>query len=104
MFVSVKERTRIIGIQKSLGAKRIFILLEFIFEAVILSVIGGLAGLVLIFAGTLVFNYVSDMSVVLTLGNILLGLTISGVIGFLAGMLPASAAARLDPVVAINAL
>ena len=104
MFVSVKERTRFIGIQKSLGAKRIFILLEFIFEAVMLSIIGGVAGLILIFAGTLIFNYISDMTVLLTPGNILLGITISGVIGFLAGLLPASTAARLDPVVAINSL
>lgn len=104
MFVSVRERTRIIGIQKSLGAKRFYILMEFIFEAVILSVIGGLAGLFLIFAGTLVINSVSDLTVTLTLANIFLGLAISGVIGFLAGILPAASAARLDPVVAMNAV
>lgn len=104
MFVSVKERTRIIGIQKSLGAKRFFILLEFIFEAIILSVIGGLVGLFLIFAGTLIFNFLSDMSISLTLGNIVLGLMISSVIGFLAGLMPARTASRLDPVVAMNAV
>lgn len=104
MFVSVKERTRIIGIQKSLGAKRFFILLEFIFEAIVLSVIGGMVGLFLIFAGTLIFNYLSDMSISLTLANIILGLMISSVIGFLAGLLPARTAARLDPVVAMNSV
>jgi len=104
MFVSVKERTRIIGIQKSLGAKKIFILAEYIFEAVVLSLIGGTIGLMLIFAGTLVFSFLSGMSIVLTAGNIITGLLISTVIGFLAGLLPARTAARLDPVVAINSL
>lgn len=104
MFVSVKERTKIIGIQKSLGAKRFFILLEFVFEAVILSLIGGLTGLLLVFAGTLGFNYVSDMSLRLTLENILTGIFISSVIGFIAGLIPARSAARLDPVVAMNSV
>ncbi len=104
MFVSVKERTRIIGIQKSLGAKRFFILLEFIFESIVLSVIGGAIGLLLIFAGTLIFSYLSEMTIALTSANIVLGLLISTVIGFLAGLLPARSAARLDPVTAINAL
>jgi len=104
MFVSVKERTRIIGIQKSLGAKRFFILVEYIFEAIVLSLIGGIIGLFLIFTGTLIFNYVSGMSIVLTVGNIIMGLLISSVIGFIAGFMPALTAARLDPVVAINSL
>jgi putative ABC transport system permease protein len=104
MFVSVKERTRIIGIQKSLGAKKFFILLEYIFEAIVLSLIGGIIGLLLIFAGTLIFSYISGMTILLTTGNIVMGLLISSVIGFMAGLLPARAAARLDPVVAINSL
>lgn len=104
MFVSVKERTKIIGIQKSLGAKKFFILLEFIFEAIVLSLIGGAIGLLLIFAGTLIFSYISGMTILLTAANIVLGLLISSVIGFLAGLLPARTAARLDPVVAINSL
>lgn len=104
MFVSVKERTRIIGIQKSLGAKKFFILLEFIFEAIILSIIGGIVGLILIFTGTLILSYLSDLSITLTIGNIVLGLVISSVIGFLAGLVPARTASRLDPVVAINAV
>lgn len=104
MFVSVKERTRIIGIQKSLGAKRFFILMEYIFEAVVLSLTGGVIGLMLIFAGTLIFSYVSGMTILLTVGNIVMGLLISTVIGFLAGLLPARTAARMDPVAAINSL
>ena len=104
MFVSVKERTKIIGIQKSLGAKRYFILLQFIFEAIVLSVIGGVFGLLLIFIGTLIVSYVSEFTIILTLGNIITGLMISSVIGFIAGFMPARAAARLDPVTAMNSV
>jgi putative ABC transport system permease protein len=104
MFVSVKERTKIIGIQKSLGAKRYFILLQFIFEAIVLSIIGGILGLILIFIGTIIVRYVSEFEIVLTLGNIITGLMISSVIGFIAGFMPARSAARLDPVAAINSI
>ena len=104
MFVSVKERTKIIGIQKSLGAKKYFILLQFIFEAVVLSIIGGILGLFLIFVGTIVVRYVSEFEIILTIGNIIKGLMISSVIGFIAGFMPARAAAKLDPVIAINSI
>lgn len=104
MFVSVKERTKIIGIQKAIGAKRYFILLQFIFEAVVLSLLGGIIGLILIFIGTLIFSYVADMTIALTVANIILGLTISGVIGVLAGFIPALSASRLDPVEAMNSV
>jgi putative ABC transport system permease protein len=104
MFVSVKERTKIIGIQKAIGAKKYFILLQFIFEAVVLSLLGGIIGLFLIFIGTLIFSYVADMSIALTMSNIILGLTISGVIGVMAGFIPALSAARLDPVNAMNSV
>lgn len=104
MFVSVKERTKIIGIQKSLGAKNYFILLEFIFEAVVLSVIGGITGLVLIFAGTHIVSYASTFSIQLTAENIIKGLLISIIIGFLSGLMPARAASRLNPVEAMNAV
>jgi len=104
MFVSVKERTKIIGIQKSLGAKRYFILLQFIFEAIVLSVIGGIIGLLLVFIGTIIVRYVSEFTIILTVGNIITGLMISSVIGFIAGLLPARSASRLDPVVAMNSV
>jgi len=104
MFVSVKERTKIIGIQKAIGAKKYFILLQFIFEAVVLSLVGGVIGLILIFIGTLIFSYVADMAIALSMANIILGLTISGVIGILAGFIPALSASRLDPVEAMNAV
>jgi putative ABC transport system permease protein len=104
MFVSVKERTKIIGIQKSLGAKRYFILFEFIFEAVVLSLIGGIVGLLLIFIGTQIVTYTTEFTIVLTVGNIIKGLLISSIIGFIAGLMPARSAARLDPVAAINSI
>jgi len=104
MFVSVKERTKIIGIQKSLGAKRYFILFEFIFEAVVLSLIGGIVGLLLIFIGTQIVTYTTEFTIVLTVGNIIKGPLISSIIGFIAGLMPARSAARLDPVAAINSI
>ena len=61
-------------------------------------------GLILIFIGTLIFSYVSSMTISLTISNIILGLTISGVIGVLAGFIPALSASRLDPVDAMNSV
>ena len=71
MFVSVRERTNIIGIQKALGAKRFFILQQFLVESVLLSVIGGLLGVLMIFIGTLVINYLYDLNIYLTTANII---------------------------------
>ena len=102
MFVSVRERTKIIGIQKSLGAKNYFIMLEFLFESVVLSVMGGLIGLMIVYAGAFFVSHVSSFHVALTLGNIFTGIFISAVIGVAAGMLPARKASSLDPVEAIN--
>lgn len=101
MFVSVKERTSIIGLQKSLGAKNYFILFQFLFESVFLSLIGGLAGLFLVWLLTLA--PFGSLQVVLSLKNIILGLGVSSTIGLVAGIVPAAMAARLDPVIAIRA-
>ena len=105
MFVSVKERTNQIGIQKALGAKRSFILSQFLFEAVILALSGGIIGLLLVFGLTSLATYLEllgTFKITLTAGNILLGLTISASIGVISGFAPANSAARMDPVNAIN--
>ncbi len=102
MFVSVVERTNQIGIQKSIGAKRFFILSQFLFEAVFLSLIGGIIGLLLIFIITTIVSILLDFSLTLTLGNVILGLSVSLVIGILAGIIPAVSASKLDPVEAIR--
>ncbi len=102
MFVSVKERTNIIGIQKSLGAKRKFILFQFLFEAIMLSLIGGVIGLLLIFIGSLIATSKIELEISLTIGNIILGLFISIVIGIVSGIFPSYKAAKLNPVEAIN--
>ena len=103
MFVSVKERTSIIGIQKSLGAKNYFILFEFLFESIILCLFGGALGLFIVYMGTVVVSSMLDMDLVLTQGNILLGLFVSAIIGLVSGFIPAYSASRLDPVEAIRA-
>jgi putative ABC transport system permease protein len=102
MFVSVRERTNQIGIQKALGAKKFFILQQFLTESVLLSITGGLLGLLLIFIGTLIINYIWELNMYLTLGNVLLALFISGVIGVVAGYAPANAAAKMNPVDAMG--
>lgn len=100
MFVSVKERTNIIGIQKSLGAKNYFILFQFLFESVFLSVIGGMVGLFLVIFVT--FIPMGSLEVGLSIKNVAVGLGVSAIIGILSGIIPAALAARLDPVIAIR--
>lgn len=102
MFVSVRERTSIIGIQKAMGAKNYFIMWQFLFEAVLLSVIGGAVGLLLVFTGTKIVASTFDLDFALTLSNIMLGLNVSAVIGLVSGFVPAWSASRLDPVEAIR--
>ncbi|MEO6348909.1 MAG: ABC transporter permease [Aquaticitalea sp.] len=103
MFVSVKERTNLIGIQKSLGAKNRFILFQFLIEAVVLAVIGGVVGLMLVFVGSKIASHFSgDFEFVLSAGNMFLGFILSTIIGLISGVLPAISASRLDPVEAIR--
>jgi putative ABC transport system permease protein len=102
MFVSVKERTNLIGIQKSLGAKNRFILFQFLFEAIILSVIGGIIGLLMVWGIAFVLTKALDFEFVLSFGNVILGTTLAALIGLISGILPAISAANLDPVEAIR--
>lgn len=104
MFVSVKERTKIIGIQKALGAKSRFVMLEFLFEAIVLSLIGGAIGLLIIYLLTIVISKSFDFELVLSLSNIITGLLISTTVGIIAGLIPARTASKLDPVNAMNAV
>jgi putative ABC transport system permease protein len=102
MFVSVRERTNIIGIQKALGAKNYFVLLQFLFEAIFLSLIGGIFGLLIILILTIVVSSATDFHLILTEGNIILGIGVSAIIGLIAGIVPAYSASKLDPVEAMR--
>lgn len=102
MFVSVRERTNIIGIKMALGAKRWFILLEILFEAVVLCVVGGLMGLILIWLVTTGISAAMDFDIHLSLANTLVGILVSIGVGVLSGLIPAFLASGLDPVEAIR--
>lgn len=102
MYVSVRERTNIIGIQKALGAKKYFILQQFLYESILLSILGGILGLFMIFLGTLVVNYFYELNMHLTMANAFLAVFISGLIGVVAGYAPAYSAAKMNPVDAMG--
>lgn len=102
MFVSVRERTGQIGIQKSLGAKGWFILAQFLSESVILSFIGGLVGLLIVYILMLILNSTLDQDMSLSLSNIILAMTVSILIGIIAGFVPSYSASQMDPVEAIR--
>ena len=102
MFVSVKERTNLIGIQKSLGAKNRFILFQFLFEAIILCLIGGVIGILMVWGIAALLSVVLDFEFVLSFKNICLGTGLAMFIGLISGILPAISASKLDPVEAIR--
>lgn len=103
MFVSVKERTRLIGIQKSLGAKNFFILFQFLSEAVVLCLFGGGIGLILVYFGTMTISAIFDINIFLSIGNVVFAMLLSSAIGLIAGIAPAFSAAKLSPVEAMRA-
>ena len=100
MFVSVKERVPIIGLQKSLGAKKYFILMQFLFESSFLSIFGGLFGIFFVFLLTI--PDLGSFDLVISFKNVMLGISISSIIGIFAGFFPALFASNLDPVEAIR--
>ncbi len=102
MFVTVKERTKIIGLKKAIGAKRTSILLEFLLEAVVLSLIGGMVGIIIVVLISLLLTFVFEFEVILSLSNFFVGIFVSIFVGVLAGIIPAISASKLDPVVAIR--
>jgi len=102
MFVTVKERTRMIGLKKAIGAKRSSILLEFLLEAVVLCLIGGAVGIGIVLLLSLGLTYGADFHVTLSFSNFFIGIFVSIFVGVLSGVLPARTASRLDPVVAIR--
>ena len=104
MFVSVKERTSQIGIQKSLGAKNFFVLFQFLFESVFLSLFGGLIGLIIVSIGVAIATFGFDFPLIMSMGNISLGIMVSLLIGLAAGMIPAVMASKLSPVEAIRSV
>jgi len=102
MFVTVKERTKQIGIQKAIGAKSYLIMIQFLTEASVLSLVGGLIGLLLVWILTLIASSLTPMDFALSIGNIVSGTLISIGIGIVSGYAPARQAAKMDPVIAMN--
>ncbi|MET0462413.1 MAG: ABC transporter permease [Chitinophagaceae bacterium] len=102
MFVSVRERTSQIGLKKAIGAKSYIILTEFLIESAFLCIIGGLIGLLLVFLLTQILTSALDFPVFISTGNMMLAIVICVIVGILAGFIPASQAAKMDPVVAIR--
>ena len=102
MFVTVKERTAMIGLKKAIGAKKRSILSEFLLEAAIICIMGGLIGLLLVYLLTVILTNVFDFPVYISAGILTLAISICIIIGIVAGIIPAYTASRLDPVVAIR--
>lgn len=102
MFVTVRERTKVIGLKKAIGARRSVILTEFLVEAITLCIIGGAVGILLVYLLSLGLSRAADFPVRLSIENIAFGVGISALVGTVAGLVPAIVASRLNPVVAIR--
>jgi putative ABC transport system permease protein len=102
MLATVTERTREIGVRRALGARRRDITLQFLVETVVLSVGGGLIGVLVGVLGPLVVSQLTDMKTIVTPWSVLLAFGISGAIGVVFGIYPAKAAAELDPIEALR--
>jgi putative ABC transport system permease protein len=102
MLVSVTERTREIGIRQSVGATPTDIRLQFLTEALMLSLVGGLIGVVAGVAGSLLFGAAGDMRTVIVPASILLAFGSAALVGIFFGFFPANKAAQLDPIEALR--
>ena len=104
MLVSVSERTEEIGLRKAIGAKQSDILIQFLFEALILSTIGGLVGTITGLSGVVLIGIVTPLPASVGLATTSSTMLISGSIGLIFGVLPAKRASKLDPIVALRSL
>jgi len=102
MFVTVRERTSQIGLKKALGAKRSTILMEFLLESAFLCILGGLIGLLLVFLLTKIVSIGFGFPMFISMDIMFLAIGICILVGVLAGIIPASIASRMDPVVAMR--
>jgi putative ABC transport system permease protein len=102
MFVSVTERTREIGIRKAIGAKRRTILLQFLSEAAVLCLLGGILGLVIAGVIVLIVNQTTELEASMPMSVVFVAILVSLAVGVLSGFLPAYRAARMDPVEALR--
>ena len=102
MLVSVTERTREIGIRMAIGAKGRHVMLQFLFEAMTLSIVGGLIGVLAGVGFSTLFAKLLNWPIVVTSGSIILSFGVAGIVGIIFGFFPAMKASRLDPIEALR--
>ena len=102
MLVSVTERTREIGVRKALGATKVAILFQFLIEAIVLCLLGGLIGVVLGAGGALALSHLGGFNTTVDISSVILAFVFSATVGVLFGVWPARRAASLDPIIALR--